>query len=257
MLEQKFQLSASSLWTVGFWISGLQWAAQCREQWQRNNQLETGCQPISRTSLKISVKIREFIVLEPGKYILSPNARARNQIDSQKLKYTFPSPTLTVSVTWNSEVFQGSLGPTDKALYMIPSQASLKAMTILYWWHQGYLQDLKCSAGKNFKSQELGKSINPFGTLNIQTPIFLGDKSEMSHSVSRYEFRTTLMKPPAIISTKKERPSDHLSYWHVLLGIWEQARGFGCPCHHCYRKPGHVCGRQGSQGNVQETNGQG
>lgn len=120
------------------------------------------------------VRIREFIIFEPGKYILSSSAQARVEIDSQRLKYTFPSPTHIVPVTWNSGVFQGSLGPVDNALYIIPSQASLKAMSILYWWHQWCLQDLRCSADKNFKSKELSKSIKPDRTLNIQTPIFLG-----------------------------------------------------------------------------------
>lgn len=177
------------------------------------------------------VRIREFIIFEPGKYILSSSAQARIEIDSQRLKFTFPSPTHTVPVTWNSGVFQGSLGPVDNALYIIPSQASLKAMNILYWRHQWCLQDLRCSADKNFKSKELSRSSSQYTDTHLPW-----DKSEMSHSIPWYEFRATLMKSPAIITNKKDRPSDHLSCWYVLLGTGERALGSGCPCHYCHQK---------------------
>lgn len=58
---------------------------------------------------------------------------ARIEIDSQRLKYTCPSATHSVRETQNFDVFHATLGPVDKTLHIILSQASLQAMTISYW----------------------------------------------------------------------------------------------------------------------------
>lgn len=87
------------------------------EQWWKSTQLDREGTTINfKTYFKDFCKKKETsIIFDLDKYILSSSTLVRIEIDSQRLKYTLPSPTHTVHETLNFDVFHATLGPVDKA----------------------------------------------------------------------------------------------------------------------------------------------